>query len=511
MNTRKALALAIALSFCAVGAGNAQAPAGTSISPDNAAASQQFLRQRLASGYALARANSYSDADRVFSEALADPVFTALPEDDQRNALSQAARMAARNKAPARARDLYDRAAHLENPNPDDWYALSFLEYDLGRYEASATAFIELVERWPELLPNVEEYHIQRVYQELPASSQLELTFLQALFDANWRSKWDGNSRLWYKLALARSNRGEIDLLPAVLRRIDGPDELVMLRSDKRFDAVIDAGAPTFDPLLAARSAVESLVLRMESEPDNLELRARLGDAMLAAGLHEQAIALADTSLQAIADAPADAPAFKDIHQQVWLMNNRAIALRRLGRTDEALAALVRASQLSEGGGVNVSQALNLGAFYCSLERPDDALRAIASVGEMVNGFGRMVEQGVRLCAALQKGRRGDARRAMAYLREHRADAPFLYLDALLRTDELDTAARLLIERLASPAKRGSTLEWMQEYLRPEVLPGDASVRAARADLIARQDVRDAVAKVGRIDRYALYRVDGMY
>ncbi|QSX75858.1 hypothetical protein HIV01_004875 [Lysobacter arenosi] len=509
MNSCKALVLVVGLLLTGMDVGHADTPVATSATPGEAG-SQQFLRQRLASAHALARANNYANADRVFAEAIADPLFPTLPEDDQRNALSEAARMAARHEAPARARDLYERAAHYTAANPDDWYALSFLEYDLGHYEAAATAFIEVVERWPDLLPNVEEYHIHRLHQELSPGSQAELTYLQSLFDANWRSKWDGDSRLWYDLAVIRADRGEIDALRTVVRRIDGPAELVKLRSDKRFDAVIDAGSPAFDPLLAAREQVGSLALHAEAEPENLELHSRLSNALLAVGMHDSVIELADASLQSIADAPADAPAYQDIDEQVWLMNNRAIALRRLGRTDDALTALVRASQLSENGGVNVSQALNLGAFYCSLEQPHDALRAISSIGDMVSSYGRMIEHNVRLCAAQQLQRRGDARRAMAYLRRHRTDGHAVYLDALLRAGDLDAAAHQVVERLASAERRGGMLEWMQGYLRPDVLPGDANVRAARASLLARRDVQDAVTRVGRIASYAIYQDDGM-
>jgi len=513
MRRYSALVLAIGLALSGACATDAQADDAVAIAATASDATRrefQFFRQRVAEAHAIARNNNFGSADKAFARLLRDPLFESLPEADQRNALSTAGWMATNLKQHARARDLYVRATTYAEPDPDVWYRLSFAEYDLGHYEASATVFTEIVERWPELLPNVEEFHIHRLRDSLPSDSAAQLALLQALFDANWSSKSGGDSTIWYDLAVARADRGEMDAARAAIRRIDAPLDLVSLRSDKRFDAVIDASSIAFDPVNAARRQVEELQQQADLAPDNLELRTRLSYALLTAGMHEEVIALADQVLAAIANAPANEPAFTDIDDQVWLMNNRAIALRRMGRSDEALTELVRASKLTEDGGQsNVNQALNLGMFYCSLGRPDDALQAIAPA-ESMSGYGLMVKTLVQYCAALHKGRTREARRAFAYLRDHRTQAPLIYLDALLRDERLDEAAEYVIDRLASRDRRGSTLQWLQSYSRPEALPGDVQQRASRARLLSRPDVLDAVAKVGRIARYEVYEDNSM-
>lgn len=88
------------------------------------------------------------------------------------------------------------------------------------------------------------------------------------------------------------------------------------------------------------------------------------------------------------------------MRDRVWLMNNRAIALRRMERLDDAIAAFKTGSRLDGYGGPDVSQVLNLGSFLCLIGRPAEALQVIEPVGEMT-GYGRMVQTAVHHCAAL--------------------------------------------------------------------------------------------------------------
>lgn len=511
-HTALALAVTLTLSASTLHAGGAQqdaAPAAA-ITAVRADPQAQVFRQQLASAYELARGNHYADADRIFTQVIAAPQFAAMPVDEQREVMSRAGWMAIQLRDSPRARTLYRNATELDSPDPDDWYRLSWLEFETRGYDASAKAFIEFAERWPELLPNIDEALIHQLRHQLPATSPERLVLLQTLFDANWTSRFGGQNAVWYDLAIEQATRDDSAAVMAAVRRIDSPTELMRLRSDKRFDAYVQADAWSFNVENATNRLVDTLQARAEAAPRDLELQSQLSYALLKAGRHQDVIALANRALDAIAAAPSDDPAFDDIGDQVWLMNNRAIALRRLGRTDEALAELVRASQLSEDGSINVSQALNLGAFHCSLGRPDDALQAISRAGGNVTGYGLMVSNGVRHCASLQKKDRKGAKRALAYLREHRSDNPVAYLEALLREGRMDEAASFVVDQLASLDRRGDTLEWAQDVLRPAPLPGDVALRQARTDLLARADVTDAIGRVGRLAHYDIYTIDEM-
>lgn len=495
--------LAIGLALLPLGAGRSAELTGGA-TPGRATDAQQWFRQQLASAHALAREEKVEQADRAFSRLVEDPLLASLAPPDQRFALSTAAWMAIHQDQLARALTLYRRAVAVDDSDPDDWYRIAVLERSQDRADAGAAAFTELVERWPQLLRNVDQLEILLLIHQSTAGSPERLALLQALFNANWVARLGGASEAWYELAVESMDRGDEETARRAIARIDTPEPLIRLRSEKRFDAVMAAEGWSANAQRAAQRHIEMLAEQAELAPDDLEVRTHLSSALLLAGRHAEALDLTTRTLDAIADAPADAPAFSSLDDQVWLMNNRAIALRRLGRTEEALAELMRAAQLAEDGVQNVSQALNLGAFHCSLGRPDDALHAIGKLGP-TSGYGRMVENHVRHCAALQRRDRDAARAAMAYLTEHRADGELVHVEALLREGDLDAAATRVRALLASTKDRGATLLWMQDYLRPAPLPGDLEARAARGSLLKREDVRDAVSAVGRIAHYDLY------
>lgn len=493
----------------AIAAGNATEPGKDGAADTSADADNQFFRQRLANAHALARNSRFQQADRAFAEVLAQPAFAALPAADRHSALSAAAETAVLVGDLPRAADLYRQGTQAES-EPEGWYRLALIEFDLDRFDASAQAFIHLVEHWPEVLPNVDEAALFRLQFKLPHASDTRLALLRALFDANWTSRTGDLSPMWLNLAEALVERGRRDEARAVAKRIVGPMQLVALRSDKRFDYLVQDDSWTFNIDNAARRQVETLRQQSELSPRSLDARVQYSYALLTAGREREALALNEETKQRIAAAPADRPPYDDLHEQVWLMNNAAIALRRLGRTDEALAELERASRLTEEGEVNVSQTINLAVAYCSLERPADALAAADRVGESVTGYASLIVEGVRLCAANARNERGAANKALRYIREHRGDGQLVYLEALLRLQRVDEAAQVLAELLADRGERLETLVWLQDYRRAQALPGDVAYRRAREALLAREDVRAAVEKVGRIGRYEVYGVNEM-
>jgi hypothetical protein len=74
----------------------------------------------------------------------------------------------------------------------------------------------------------------------------------------------------------------------------------------------------------------------------------------------------------------------------------------------------------------------------------------------------------------------------------------------------MDDAAQALIAALDAPASRGDMLAALQDYLEPAPLPAFEPVRKRWRDLLAREDVRQAVAKVGRIEHQPVFNVGGI-
>jgi hypothetical protein len=120
---------------------------------------------------------------------------------------------------------------------------------------------------------------------------------------------------------------------------------------------------------------------------------------------------------------------------------------------DEALQRRIRAAQLTENGGSNTSQALNLAHALADRERPTEALEVLESVGPM-SGYGKTVEQTARLKVYLQLGDEQGVQTALAYLSDHRDDSLANYQWALVKVGQVDAAAALLIRRLQDASTR---------------------------------------------------------
>ena len=163
-----------------------------------------------------------------------------------------------------------------------------------------------------------------------------------------------------------------------------------------------------------------------------------------------------------------------------------------------------RASTMTEEGGVNVSQSINLGEMHCANGNWKQALKAIERVGD-VSDYGEVALRSVQHCSRLQQGDRSGADQALAYLREHRTLSAALYVKALLREDRLDEAATALIAALDSEKERGDTLLMVQEYLPQRWAPQDDIIDARWQRMLQRADVSAAIARVGRRQRYDMF------
>ncbi|MFA6985115.1 MAG: hypothetical protein WC213_02760 [Arenimonas sp.] len=445
-------------------------------------------------------AAEFAAVDRNLMAALADPLFGQLTQIEQGGAFSGAAWAAMRLGDNPRARDQFARATQLDPEDSDNWVRLAKLEYELHDHEAAAATMTRYARTWPELVDDEQDF-VFDVIRKVDGQPRLDL--LQTLFDNRWDPKPLGASDLWFQLALSRVLRDEPEMARAVIARITWPEMLIRLRSDKRFDALVDREAPQFNVERAASRRVDDLQVRLILDPTKLQNAVELSYAMLTEGMDEAVLDLTDSVLESIAADPGESP-FIDADRRPWIINNRSIALRHLGRIDESLAELERAAKLAEDGHDNVSQVLNLSHLYCGLGRPDDALAAIAKTGSRVSGFGSMEQVAAKLCAAVLKGDQDGAAQALTYLREHREDNQNSYLWALIWANQMDEAAKSVIERLASQDDRDQMLYDMQDFIEPNALPAHVQLNERWHQLMVRDDVRKALDEVGRRQRYEI-------
>ena len=449
------------------------------------------------------------EARRLLGNVRADARFDDQPRDFRFNVLMLAGYAEMSENQDEAAGELFRQASTLQDTDPDLWYWLSWVEARRGEHDEAARSLARLFKRWPDAAEKILDEHVQRVAFEPDASQAARAELLQAIVDSGWkREALGGTSHFHYALALVRAKEGDTEALRRLVPGITGPTDIVRLLGDKRFDAVVDADDPAFDPRAAADRQVAALQAQLRLAPDRLDILSALQTALLMAGRFQEVITLAEDVQAALDAAPADKPAYVAMDELPWVQDQHSRALDALGRFDASLARLEAASRLDEGGRPNVSQALNLAQRYASLGRPADALAAAASAGSDMSDFGRMVQASARQRAHLALGDADAAAKALDYLREHRASAEAIYLDALVEAGELDDAAATLIAQLASAEDRADALYELHDFRKPPTKPGNVQALANWEKLLARPDVEAAVARVGRRLKVDLYRQD---
>jgi tetratricopeptide (TPR) repeat protein len=432
--------------------------------------------------------------------ALVDPRLADLTPKQQAAVHSGAAWVAVRANDAARARGRFAAAVRFDPEAVDDWLMLSQAELYSGHAEGAATALLGYAKLAP--FTGAHKSFLSQVVRATGTASVPRFELLQRLFDANWTPDTVGASYFWYELALAHLHRGSRDAAAASIAKITNPEFIVRVRTDKRFDGLYDPASPAFDVERAARAEVDALKAAIGGSTEPTLDASNLLRSLTAIGALDEAVAFADRVLADPLASRPDAPAAIVAGVTV----RRGYALRYLGREAESLAAVEAAAAISTGPRGNVNQTLDLAADYCSMGRGDDALRmAERAPPQDTNEFGRYMQQYAIHCAHVLRGDDAGAAKALAYLDEHRAQAPHAYQWALIRAGRADDAAASLIRELADERSRSDSLYALQEFQEPPLTPGDARLLAAWKQMIARPDVQAAVGAVGRIETYPIY------
>ena len=442
----------------------------------------------------------WAAAGVTLKAALADPLFKQLTAVQQAHVHSGASWAAIRTGDYVRARDQLLRATQLNPDASTDWLWLARLDDELGDYDSAAMAVVGFLRQWQ--LEDDQTVFVTQVVRKADSESVSRLVLLQALFDSKWHPKPLGASDLWYELALSQLRNKQLDEARATIARITSPDMLVRLRSDKRFDPLGDSKAPQFDVENAAQAQLQSLREQSSTPPTVSQVSVDLARGLLLVGDNKAALELADTVLATPA-GPDAGPT--DAEQRACIANSRATALSRLGRVDEAMAQMESAEAIGIIGGINVNQTLNLSHFYCALGRGEQARATAARVSVNMNGYGKVVQKLAEHCATTLTGDTAAAAAAFAYLSEHQKDGPFPYLLALMRSNQMEEAARTVIRRLESEDDRGQMLYDLQDFLESKPLPGNVVLETRWQALIKRADVVEALDRVGRSQRYDIF------
>jgi tetratricopeptide (TPR) repeat protein len=504
-------ALAVAASLIAPiasASGESTPPSLPAVAEETSAAAERMAgyRRDLRAAEAEYRQGAHARACRSLPRLAADARRAALSAEERRALLSMTARALSSCDRASEAVDYLQRAIR-EAPEVDDVYRLSVLAHRQKQYALSLEAYLDYIARWPAAANEHDVPHVWGLYRALADRPAQQRRLLQAMFDARFDDPTADSSEMWFQLARLHLQGGDVDSARAAARRITAADPIVRMRIDRRFDAIVDRTTDAFDASLRARQAVDALRAKAAARPRDLAVWVQLSYAMLTAGDHAGVIDTTTRLIEASGDAPAageKSKAYESLDHRVWLFNNRAIALYRLGRPDEAVADLERAIAFDPEQGPNVSQTLNLGTLRCYMGHPREAAEGVATVKRM-STYGELVQAMVLLCAAVQRDDRAQTNNTLAFFRRHRDEQPEMLLHGLIWTGQLAEAERIYRRMLDDPASRADALMLAQTFLASPPQPGRRAYDRNRDALFARPGVQAAINAVGRVEQFAIH------
>jgi tetratricopeptide (TPR) repeat protein len=475
-----------------------------------AAAPDPQATEHLVAALGLIENKQFDEGLSALRSVIEAPSFSSLPAEDRHHALFVAGRTEMGFHRWPLARSYLVRAAASPAATAEDELALASIGAQLQDEPLVADSLTAIARRWPARLGDIDEDYLARFLSgtsKLPRTRALAL--LQAFYAANFRLKWDIEpSDSWRDLMLLLIEQGRETEAAAVSARITDPFVLIAIRADRRFDAVVAAHPERFDIEAAAARQLKWLQAKDEGGTGadaSLRVKALLMGALTRRHHAAAALAIADEAIGDIRDTNYPERRFVDYLSEYGnLLTERAYVLFELGLWEQGVAQLKEAAHEFEHDRDNVDAAISLAGVECDLGRPADARSVLAQITEGLSPFGQMQVESVRLDVATQEGDAAQVERSLRYAREHRGDGPLSYLSDLIVANQLDRAAEELRRQFRDPDTRQNALANVQTYAPEEATPRDLEMRARWLSVLARPDVQQAIAKVGRVESYQL-------
>lgn len=440
------------------------------------------------------------------------PSFAKLSSDDRHRALYVAGAVAVNLKRTKEGYAYSVLSSEMPETTGDDWdvriYAASHLELTADLLHSLTV----LAQRWPnQLAGHKDEFIEQTIWaaKKQPENSEALLDLMQTLFDVKWKSDQHVEpSWMWRDLTLALIEKGRMDAAIKVAERVTDPYDVIAMRIDNRFSSVVRAHPEHFNVDAAATRHLKELEAAAQALPKKLRWRRAVAESLRQQRHYAAALGALDSIIAEVASV-SDAKAYYSDYDDewVWVLNDRAKVLQRLGRRAEAEQQYLQAVQLHEGGTTtNVSQRINLALTYCGWGQPEKALKSLEPLTSgSTSSYGTMVMNIVRVEAGQQLHDKTMTDAALAAMALNQNDSDKAYEEALIKANHLDEAATLLITRLADPKKRLDALLTIQDYA-PWAMPEQHTkeLNARWRSVVERPSVAAAIAKVGSIETIQL-------
>lgn len=448
----------------------------------------------------------------AYGRLIDSDAFAVLEPQRQRAIVALAAALAAQLKDVETARKYSHRITAMPGADRDNWRQRATVAMSIGDFADAAGSLAMIASRWPDELARIPGADIGRTINRTAELDNPDpaLELLYALDKAGWVKSQDivNSSYYRYTIASLALQRGDSAQAMRYARQVVAVRELIKMRADKRFTAIVAANRQQFDIASAAARQVAEHRKVVARLPRSLRELNILCQAMRVNRQLAEGVTLLDQAL-ARWRTPGGEQSFDDPEAIVWVMNLRSNLLQDLGRVDEAVNQLREAARLNEERRSNISQVLNLANLYVDLGRSKEALQLLTDnnyVGGSTSAYGRMVLERIRYFIARENGDAAELLRSRDYIVQHRGDSEGIHQLVLIEEGSLDQVAASMIAELNDPKTRIQALAAAQDFAEPPfIAPAVRKAMSASAALYAREDVRAAVAQYGRIERYDIH------
>ena len=509
MRVRRGLFLALLpLCGCAAHTAVTPTPSGARTAAPAPKAAPSAGAQELIQARDLMVQSQWEQADALLRDVVGAEKFRQLNARGQHIALELAAEAALRLNEPERALSLVRAACDMSDADSSDWVLRLNSALAANESQEAVFALTTLAQRWPQELGRTQDtdlfIYTMRALDEIDSEPE-RYQLLSALHRVAFTSEPEGASCWWRDLALLQLARGERASALQTLARASDPYVVISIRADKRFDALREELAERLTLAAATQQSIEDALRATQLNPNRLQPMIRLAELLVASLRLQQALHVTDAAIER--QDVHGSKAWSDYEQEYTvILTIRADALYELGRWQAAVAQLEAASRLKSA---DVGNIIDLAKLYNTLGRSREARETLQrDSAEDTSQFGHMQFEKQTLWAAVELHEPSKAERALAYLREHRGDAPSAYQEALLIAHRPNAGAALLISRLADPKQRSAALLAVQYYTENAASPQMVELQRRWRALLARHDVQQVITRVGRVDHYPLMRDD---
>ncbi len=396
----------------------------------------------------------------------ADPRFDRMPVDTRRTTLFAV-------MVCAESRDLpfaVEAARRLEPiaSEPMEISAVHSVQISealqRGAQAEAARLFLSLVDKQPKVVAGWDPEMVSPFADYIEDDPDLSLKVAERLSTLEWTN--DASRRAarnaWaLSFGWQLADRGKLAEAGAAVEKADELYVMLMVAGDRRFAQVWDryARENRFDWTALAAARLDRATAEMAASPDSLRPADDMIAALRALGRLDEAIQIGEAFRARIQDGEA----FEDLGSQAGdVLVGLGQALFEAGRYGEAEAVFNEAIRLDEpedSEAVAVDARLAWAGRLLDLSRPREALAALEPIGEkQVTPYGRLWVESQRACAQADIDPKAAAA-SIVGLEKERQENPAALSQALICSNRLDEAAKLMIERLRDPRHRSGALD----------------------------------------------------